>query len=164
MPEKDLAVALVMNTYSPMLGIRVSRLPSSVLRMLLGQEIIPGYEFLYKQTVYALVMLILLLHIIAILTRFRRIRFLRRNTQLPTQMQVARYIALPFIWNSAIAYILLVTLPIAFRANMSIILLFQPDVGWMALISGVFAIVWGLLRTGIVISTLRQTFARRKKF
>ena len=50
-PEKDLAVALVMNTYSPMLGIRVSRVPSSVLRMLLGQEIIPGYEFPYMQIV-----------------------------------------------------------------------------------------------------------------
>ena len=35
-PEKGLAVALVMNTFSPMLGIRVSRVPASVLRMLLG--------------------------------------------------------------------------------------------------------------------------------
>ena len=79
-------------------------------------------------------------------------------------MQVARFIALPLIWNAAIAYILLVTLPIAFEAKMSVILLFQPDVGWVALISGVFAIVWGLLRTAIVVSTLRQTFERQKKF
>ena len=159
-PEKNMAVALVMNTYSPMLGIRVSRLPSSVLRMLLGQEIIPGYEFPYMQIVYALVMLIPLLHILAILATFRRIRFWRRSTQLPTQMQVARYIALPFIWNAAIAYILLVTLPIAFGAKMSVILLFQPDVGWVALISGVFAIVWGVISTGIGISMLRQTAKR----
>ena len=159
-PEKNLAVALVMNTYSPMLGIRVSRLPSSVLRMLLGQEIIPGYEFLYMQIVYALVMLIPLLHIIAILATFRRIRFWRINTQLPAQMQVVRYIALPFIWNAAIAYILLVALPIAFGAKMSVILLFQPDVGWVAVISGVFAIVWGIISIGIGISMLRQTVKR----
>lgn len=44
-------------------------------------------------------------------------------------MQVARYIALPFIWNAAIAYILLVTLPAAFGAKLSVILLFRPDVG-----------------------------------
>ena len=154
---------LVMNTYSPMLGVRVSRLPNSVLRILLGQEIIPGYEFPYMRIVYALVMLIPLLHLIAVLTTFRRIRFWRRSTQLPTQMQIARYIALPLIWNTAIAYILLVTLPGVFGAKMSVILLFQPDVGWVAIISGFFAVGWGLLRTGIVISTLRQSFARQKK-
>lgn len=163
-PEKDLAVALVMNIYSPMLGIRVSRLPSSVLRMLLSQEIIPGYEFPYMRIVYALVMLIPLLHIIAIFTTLRRIRFWRNSTQLPTQVQVVGYIALPLIWNAGIAFILLVALPSAFGAKMAVILLFQPDVGWVAVISGVFAIVWGLLRTGIVISTLRQTFERQKKF
>jgi hypothetical protein len=159
-PEKNLALALVMNTYSPMLGVRVSRLPSSVLRMLLGQEIIPGYEFPYMQIVYAGVMLIPLLHLIAVLATFRRIRFWRRSTQIPTQMQVARYIALPFVWNAAIAYVLLVTLPMAFGAKMSVILLFQPDVGWVAVVSGVFAIVWGVISTSIGISMLRQTVKR----
>jgi hypothetical protein len=109
-------------------------------------------------------MLIPLLYIIAVVAMFRRIRFWRSNTQTPTHMQVARYVALPLIWNAAIAYILLVTLPGAFGAEMSVILLFQPDVGWVAVISGVFAIVWGLLRTGIVISPLRQAFERQKKF
>jgi hypothetical protein len=46
---------------------------------------------------------------------------------------------------------------------MSVILLFQPDVGWVALISGIFAILWGLLKTGIVISNLHQTFEGQKK-
>ena len=79
-----------MNTYSPMLGVRVSRLPNSVLRMLLGQEVIPGYEFPYMRIVYALVVLIPLLHIIAALATFRHIRFWRMNTKLPPQMQVVR--------------------------------------------------------------------------
>ena len=64
-------------------------------------------------------------------------------------MQIVRYIALPFIWNAAIAYVLLVTLPYAFEANISTVILFQPDIGWVAVISGVFAILWGLLRTAI---------------
>jgi len=46
--------------------------------------------------------------------------------------------------TATIAYVLLVTLPSAFGAKTSVILLFQPDVGWVAVISGVFAIVWGL--------------------
>ena len=73
-------------------------------------------------------------------------------------MQVARYIALPFIWNAVIAYILLVTLPTAFGAKLSVILLFRPDLVWIAVISSVFAIVWGLLRTDVVISTLHQSY------
>lgn len=163
-PEKDMAVAMVMNTYSPMLGIRVSRVPSNVLRMLLDQETIPGFEFLFMRIIYALVMLIPFLHIFAIVATLRHIRFLQPSVQFPTRMQVAHYVALPLIWNAAIAYILLVTLPKAFDANISTVILFQPDVGWVAVASGVFAIVWGLLRTGIVVQTLRQTFERQKKF
>ena len=141
-----------MNTYSPMLGVRVSRVPSNVLRMLLGQEIIPGHEFPYMRIVSTLVMLIPILHIISVVATFCRIRFWRRSMQLPTQKQVPRFIALPLIWNAAIAYVLLVAFPIAFEANISTVILFQPDVGWVAVMSGVFAIVWGLLRTGIIIT------------
>lgn len=148
-PQKNIAVAMVMNTYSPMLGIRVSRLPSSVLRMWLGQEIIPGKEFLYMQIVYAIVMLIPVLHIIAVLTTTRRIHSMRKYAQLPVRVQIARYIALPLVWNFVIAYVLLVTLPNTFGANIPTMILFQPDVGWVAVVSGVFAIVWGLLRTGL---------------
>jgi CubicO group peptidase (beta-lactamase class C family) len=159
-PEKHIAVAMVMNTYSPMLGVRIARVPSSVLRMLLDQEVIPGYEFLYMRIIYALVMLIPFLHIAAVAATLRRIRFWQRSMQLPTRIQVARYITLQGIWNAAIAYALLVALPIAFEANISTVILFQPDVGWVALVSGIFAIVWGLISTVIGISALRQTVMR----
>jgi CubicO group peptidase (beta-lactamase class C family) len=159
-PEKNLAVALVMNTFSPMLGIRVQRVPSSVLRMLLGQEIIPGFEFRSMRIVFALVMLIPFLHFLAVATTLRRIRSQHRNTQLSAQTQIARYIVLPLIWNTAVAYVLLVTLPKAFGANISTVILFQPDVGWVAVISGIFAIAWGVISTGIGISMLGQTAKR----
>ncbi|HLO31475.1 MAG TPA: serine hydrolase domain-containing protein [Anaerolineales bacterium] len=161
-PEKNLAIAMVMNTYSPMLGIRVSRVPSSVLRMLLDQPVVPGYEFPYMRIIYAGVMLFPLLHLIAVLTTFRRIRSLRMTGQHLTQWQAARFIALPLIWNALLAYLLLILLPIAFGANLPAILLFQPDVGWVAVISGIFAVLWGLLRTGIVISMLSKTIPKQK--
>lgn len=150
-PEKDMAVAMVMNTYSPMLGIRVSRLPSSVLRMLLGQEIIPGNEFPYMRIAYALVMLSPILLFIDVLLVFRRKGYVRRGMPRWTVIQVMRFVVLPLIWNAAIAFILLVILPIAFEAKMPVILLFQPDVGWTASITGVIAILWGLLRTVLFI-------------
>jgi hypothetical protein len=46
---------------------------------------------------------------------------------------------------------------------MAVIPLFQPHVGWVAAIRGIFAIVWGLLRTGVVISILHQTFKKTKE-
>jgi hypothetical protein len=100
------------------------------------------------------------LHLIAVLATLRRVRSWRSSAQLPTRMQVARYITLQVIWNAAIAYALLVALPIAFEANISTVILFQPDVGWVALVSGIFAIVWGLISTVIGISRLRQTVMR----
>jgi hypothetical protein len=159
-PQKNIAIAMVMNTYSPMLGIRVSRMPANVLRILLDQTLIPGNEFLYNQIIYVGVMLIPLLQVIAVVTAFRRIRSWRMSTQRPTQMQVARLIALPLIGNALLAYLLLILLPIAFGADLPTILLFQPDVGWIALISGIFAILWSIVRMGIVISMLRQTVQR----
>jgi len=71
-------------------------------------------------------------------------------------LQVVRYVTLPLIWNAAIAYVLLVTLPKAFEVDISTMILVQPDVSWVAVISGIFAIVWGLLRTGIVIAGLNK--------
>ena len=110
--------------------------------------------------IYALVMLIPVLHIIAVLATLRQVRSWRSGAQLPSRMQSVRYIALQLIWNAAIAYVLLVTLPLAFEANISTVILFQPDVGWVAVISGAFAIVWGIISTSIGISMLRQTVKR----
>ena len=155
-PQKHIAIAMVMNTYSPMLGVRVARVPSSVLRMLLGQEIIPGYEFPHMRIIYTLVMLIPLLHIIAVAATFRRIRYWRTNhAQRPSRAETVRFIVLPLLLNVVIAYILLIFLPMTFGANLQAMILFQPDVGWIAIISGVFALVWSFLRTGIVIYMLR---------
>ena len=82
------------------------------------------------------------------------------SVQQPTQMRAARSIALPLIWNAAIAYVLLMTLPKAFGVDISTMILLQPDVSWVAVISGVFAIGWGIISTGIGISMLRLTVKR----
>ncbi len=122
-PEKELAIAMVMNTYSPMLGFRVSRLPGNVLRMLLGQVTVQLNEILFRQIVYVLVMLIPLLHFLSVVMTLRRVRSWRRGAQLSPQKRIALYIVLPLIWNAAIAYVLLVTLPKAFEVDISTMIL-----------------------------------------
>ncbi len=156
-PEKNMAIAMVMNTYSPMLGFRISRLPGNVLRMLLGQVPIQLNEILFRQIVYVLVMLIPLLHFLAVVMTVRRVRSWRSGAPLSSQAQISRDVAMPLIWNAAIAYVLLVTLPKAFEVDISTMILLQPDVSWVAVASGVFAMVWGLLRTGIVIAVMSKS-------
>ena len=85
-PEKNMAIAMVMNTYSPMLGFRVSRVPGNILRMLLGQVTTQLNEILFRQIIYVLLMLIPFLHIISVVTTLRCTRsrrgargFHRRN-------------------------------------------------------------------------------------
>jgi len=148
-PEKNMAIAMVMNTYSPMLGFRVARVPGNILRMLLGQVTIQLNEILLRQIIYVLAMLIPLVHFTAVVRTLRRVRSWRRGAPLSPQTQIVRYVALPLIWNAAIAYVLLVTLPNTFEANIPTMILFLPDVGWVAVVSGFFAILWGLLRTSL---------------
>ena len=139
-PEKNLAIAMVMNTYNPILGFRVSRVPGNILRMLLGQATIQLNEILFRQIIYVLVMLIPLLHFLAVVMTLRRVRSWRRGAPLSPQTQIVRYVALPLIWNAAIAYVLLVTLPKAFEVDISTMILIQPDASWVAVASGIFAI------------------------
>ena len=155
-PEKNMAIAMVMNTYNPMVGFRVSRMPANVLRMLLGQDTIQVNEILFRRIIYVFVMSIPLLHFLAVVMTLRRVHSWRKGVPITPRTQIARDVALPFIWNAAIAYVLLVTLPKAFEVDISSMILIQPDVSWVAVISGVFAIVWGLLRTGIVIAGLNK--------
>ena len=163
-PEQNLAIAMVMNTYNPMLGFRVSRVPSNILRILLGQETIQLHEILFRQIIYVLVMLIPLLHILTVVMTLRRVRSWLKGASLSPQTHIARCVALPLIWNTAIAYVLLVALPKAFEVDISTMILLQPDVSLVAVVSGIFAIVWGVLRTGIVVQTMRKASEREMRF
>jgi CubicO group peptidase (beta-lactamase class C family) len=161
-PEKEIAVAMVMNTYSPMFGVRISRVPSNVLRLLLGQETISGFEFLSMRIIYLVVMSIPVLYLTAVVKTLRRLRFQNRRRHNSMGIHIGRYIALPLVWNGVLAYVLLVILPKSFEADIPTVILFQPDVGWVALVNGIFALVWGVISTGIGISMLHQTIKRPK--
>jgi hypothetical protein len=128
--------------------------------MLLDQETIQLNEILFRQIIYVFLLLIPFLHIFAVVNTLRRGRSRRGGALLSTKRQIARHVAVPLIWNAALAYVLLVALPQAFEANFPVMILLQPDASWLAVVSGVFAIVWGIISTGIGISMLPQTVKR----
>jgi hypothetical protein len=75
-------------------------------------------------------------------------------------IQAACFTALTLIWNVVVAYILLVLLPVAFNSGLRTVILFQPDVGWMAVMSGIVAMIWAVISSSIGISMMRHTFKR----
>jgi CubicO group peptidase (beta-lactamase class C family) len=63
-------------------------------------------------------------------------------------------IALPLIPNLGLVGVFLSLL---FSGMLKFLRLFTPDIVWVGLISGGFALVWGSLRTGLVIRALRRS-------
>ena len=64
-----------------------------------------------------------------------------------------RYILLPLIPD------LLISLPLLgllWTDTLDVMLLFMPDVSWIALVCGSFALAWMVVRTGLVLWTLRK--------
>ena len=127
-PQKNLAVAMVMNTYGPMLefGCQTSKQRAANVAWS-GSH--PGLRI----PLYADYLCCRDVDSVAASHRRRNYvqsyAFLAEGHALSPQTQIARYVALPLIWNAAIAYLLLVTLPKAFEANSSTVILFQPDIG-----------------------------------
>jgi len=65
----------------------------------------------------------------------------------------ALHILLPLIPNLA-----LIALPVSLRASglLGMMRLFMPDFAWISLICGGFAALWAVLRSWLVIATLRH--------
>jgi len=57
------------------------------------------------------------------------------------------------LWTSTLDVPLLGMLGSGFG---DVMLLFMPDVSWVALVCGSFALAWMVLRTGLVLRTLRK--------
>ncbi len=149
-PDKNIAIAVMMNTESPMLGNRVASVPGNVLRLLLGQSPLPIGEIPAMQIAYACVISTPLLQVLAIARGLRRLRGWRAQAQRPTQAEVACFLGWSIAWNTALACVLLILLPMVFRTNLEAMLLFQPDAGYAVVIAGGLAIIWGTGSTSVV--------------
>lgn len=155
-PGKDMAVAVMLNTQSPMLGNRVAGVPGNVLRLVMGQTIVPLAENPAMQIVYAFVMLTPLLQVVAVAKSIRRLRGWRARSERPTRNQIAWHIGWSVTLNAALAFTLLIGLPMASSADLATIVLFQPDVGWVAATGGASAIIWAMSSIVVGLSMWRH--------
>ena len=69
---------------------------------------------------------------------------------------MVRQIVLPLLLYLPLALLFLVGVPAIIGYPWPALLLFLPDVGWIALIAGVLALGWSMIRTAVTLSTLHR--------
>ncbi|MDR8389819.1 serine hydrolase [Aliifodinibius sp. S!AR15-10] len=159
-PEQNLGVVLLMNTYTPLFSKQQMEIADNIIRMLLSNNPVESTLDLASISVIMVLIVILLLQIAGVFFTLRRLkRWKSGQSPLPQNLwQQIRYLVLPLALNVGWAVLVFIAIPKISQILWPVILLFQPDVGWLAMLSGSIALLAGLVRTGFV----ANSFSKRK--
>lgn len=153
-PGQKKAVVLLLNADPYGLPIVTEEIGMGVTALLAGQQPAP-IQLDFIQWIMRLLPLIPLLQVAGVVLT---LRFLHRwqtdPVRRPSQGRMWRqHILLPLVPNLSLAAIL-----VYLRSNGLIryLHLFNPDLAWIARISGSFAGIWAFLRTGLILHALRK--------
>jgi CubicO group peptidase (beta-lactamase class C family) len=154
LPDRKKGVVLLVNANHFIMNGALTELGKGVGTLLVDEEPVPIPSGAIPWALRSLP-LIPALQIVGVAATLRR---LRRWQQDPNSHPLGtrkweRYILLPLIPD------LLVSLPLLgmlWTGTLGVFLVFMPDVSWIALVCGSFALAWMVLRTGLVLRTLRK--------
>jgi hypothetical protein len=159
LPEQKKGVVLLVNADHYGLPPVLADVGLGVTALLAGQQPAPS-KFGAAPWVMRALLLIPLLQIAGVGTTLWLLRRWRRNPALrPSRGRMwGLHILLPLILNLSLA-----ALPIFLQVKgiLRYLMLFNPDVSWIALICGGFAGIWTFLRTGLILRTLRRPAKRQ---
>jgi len=145
---------LLVNTNHLMIDFTLAQVGSGVASLLAGiqPKPIPLGVVTWVQRGF---LLIPALQIAGIVATLRLLRLWRRDQELRPSVGHLwrRHILLPLILNLSLAAIPLFLQVSGLLRSM---LLFVPDLSWIALICGSLAGIWAFLRTGLILLTLRK--------
>ena len=155
LPEQEKGVVLLINANHLIMDkLTFTEVGAGVAKLLAGERLIPNR---FGAVPWALrgLPLIPALQIVGVAATLRRLLRWHRdpNTHPLGGRKWGRYILLPLIPD------LLVSLPLLgllWTGTLDVLLLFMPDVSWIALVCGSFALAWMVLRAGLVLWTLRR--------
>src|SRR5215208_425967 len=169
LPEQEKGVILLVNANHLMMDkMTFTEVGASVAKLLAGEEPVPSPFVGAVPWALRALPLIPAIQIVGVAATLRR---LLRWHQDPSSHSLGgrkwgRYILLPLIpdllvslplvgllWTSTLDVPLLGMLGSGFR---DVLLLFMPDVSWIALVCGSFALAWMFVRTGLVLRSLRK--------
>jgi CubicO group peptidase (beta-lactamase class C family) len=155
LPEQKKGVVLLFNADPYGLPPVTEEVGMGVTALLTGQQPSPT-RLGFLPWMMRCLPLIPLLQVAGALATLRRLRYWRRDPALRPSpgRSWGQHILLPLIPNLSLAAVL------AYLRSSGLIRflnLFMPDLAWIARISGGFAGMWTLLRTGLILGALRKT-------
>jgi CubicO group peptidase (beta-lactamase class C family) len=162
MPESDWGIVMLMNANNRVAGEHLRAIAYGVASLLHGQQPAPvetnssATDFL--RIIVALAAGQTLVMIWSVIT-LRRFAGRAVEGGAGGWKSVVRHAVLPLLLYLPLALVFLVGVPMVFRYPWPMLLIFVPDVGWVALAAGVLALGWSLIRTGVVLGAL----LRRRK-
>ena len=153
-PEQEKGAVLLFNADPYGLPIITEEVGMGVTALLAGQPPAPNrLDFILR--IFRSLPLIPLLQIAGVLTTLRMLRRWREDPQSrPSRGRTWRqHILLPLVPNLTLAGLLVY---LQSSRMMRFLHLFMPDLAWITRISGVFAGIWAVLRTGLVLRASKR--------
>jgi CubicO group peptidase (beta-lactamase class C family) len=164
LPGQKRGMVLLVNTNQMMINFALDEVGAGVATLLAGAQPQPTPFSVIPWALRGF-LLIPVFQVIDVLVTLRLVGRWRRDANRrpgPARKWVF-HILLPIVLNLPLVAIGLTLLSSGLRRFM---LLYMPDLSWLALISGGFALVWSFLRTGLILRTVQspsspQTFVGR---
>lgn len=154
LPERKRGVVLLANADHWGLPFVISEVGDGVAALLANREPTPIRFGFIPWTMRALP-LVPLLQIAGVLATFRRLRRWRQepSTRPARNRMWGRHVLLPLLSNLSFAAMLAT---LRSTGALRFLRLFTPDLAWTAKFCGTFALVWGIVRTGLLLGARRD--------
>jgi CubicO group peptidase (beta-lactamase class C family) len=155
-PSKKLGFALLINVIPGVAGEPIRQLSEGIVNLLTDRPPVEGKNSFLTQLQVIAFPALLLLQLLGLFRTWIVLKQWHTRSKSPHLgvKSLLRHIGLPLILDAAIAAGLLIGLPILFEAPLPVMLVFQPDLIGIAMISATLALVGGLLRAGFSLRLL----------
>ncbi|MHB1413857.1 MAG: serine hydrolase domain-containing protein [Chloroflexota bacterium] len=152
LPEQKRGLGILCNGFHFMMTPTLTEAGVAATTLLAGERPVPSRFGFVPLTPLGL-LLVPVLQVVGVVATLRRLcRWHHDPSSRPSRGRVwGRHILLPLVPNLSLAAV-----PVFLQASglLQFLLLFMPDVSWLALLCGGFAGIWGVLRTGLMLRAL----------
>ncbi len=158
-PEGRWGIALLMNSNNRVTGERMRGIVDGVTSLLHGQQPPAVATSGNGATVVRMIMALAVAQaLVMIRSTWTLRRFVRRarGGAVTGWLSMLRHIVLPLALYLLLALTFLLGVPTLFGWSWALLLLTLPDVGTVALVSGVLALGWAIIRSGVALAALRR--------
>jgi CubicO group peptidase (beta-lactamase class C family)/membrane protease YdiL (CAAX protease family) len=157
-PEGQWGVVLLMNGENGLSNERIAHIASGVTALLIGTEPPPVMQSTARLTLLMFALLVAAVQLLEITRTTVLVRHWRRQPSRRPHglLRIGWHIVPPLVFNAAWVWLALTGLRLLVGTSLRASLVHVPDLGYTLLLTVAIALVWSLLRIGIIYQALRQ--------